>query len=81
MKKLGTVAAALAAFTMSAAPALAAVPTSASRLSVAQNSRVAAATDDSSKLAGGALIGIALAVAAVVAVIVIASDDDKPASA
>lgn len=81
MKTLGKFAAVVAAFGLTAAPAIAASAPSAARLSVAQGARTSAATKDESKLAGGAIIGIALAVAAVVAVVVIATDDDKPASA
>lgn len=81
MRKLGTAAAALAVLTLSAAPAIAAAPTSAARLSVAKSVRTGAATKGKSdQLGGGALIGIGLAVAAVIAIVVIASDGNNNSS-
>lgn len=85
MKRIGTFAAALAALTMTAAPALAAAAPSAARLSVA-GSRAGAPSDrgNAQTGGGGAFIGLAIAagIAAIIVLAAINGDDnfDNPAS-
>ena len=70
--------AAVAAASMVSAPALA--QSSAAKLSVAQSARAGATVDGESKLAGGALIGIAAFVALVAVIYFVAEENDESAS-
>ncbi|SNS73469.1 hypothetical protein SAMN06295912_11420 [Sphingomonas laterariae] len=79
MKKLGFVAASVAALMTVATPALAA--SSAAKLSLGGNvQRTGATTQDDSKLAGTSLILAGLAAVAVIAGIVVIADDDDDKS-
>ncbi|MCJ8158224.1 hypothetical protein [Sphingomonas sp. LaA6.9] len=84
MKKLGTVAATMAALMMAATPAIAAAPQSpASKLSVVNAAKRTGAPLASANRAEGesSWIWIGLgAVAVIVGIILIADDDDEPSS-
>ncbi len=80
--KLGTIAAAAAMLSLTAAPAMAQATQSASAFSVAGAERLGASVEQDSELAGSnLLIGIVVVAAIIGAIIVVADDnDDEPVS-
>ena len=83
MKKLGTIAATIAAFTMAATPAVAAQQAPASKLSVVNSAKRAGAPLANANRAEGddSWIWIGLgAVAVIVGIILLTDDDDEPSS-
>ncbi len=75
--KFGKIAAAVAALSLTAAPAMAQATTAASKLSLSSVDRTGAQTDDDSELAGNnVFVGIAIFAVIIGAVLLIAADDD-----
>lgn len=76
--KFGKIAAAVAALSLTAAPAMAQATTAAAKLSLSSVDRTGAQTDDGNELAGSNILFGVLVVAAIIgAIVAIAGDDDE----